>query len=216
MNHVPNALPEERPSEVAGRLVSAEECDRLWAAWTPDELARRMPSVTVPWYVAGGWALDLFTGGGARGHDDLEIGVPQGGFSEMFAAFPGFEWDVVGDGRVWLFPAEAANHHQTWLREPATGRYRLDVFRERHVGDRWVCRRDPSITLPYEELILRTGDGIPYSIPEVALLFKAKARRDKDEADFRRVLPAMDRSQRSRLSEWLSRVHPGHPWLERI
>ncbi|WP_454196506.1 hypothetical protein [Nocardia sp. Marseille-Q1738] len=175
-----------------------------------------MSSVMAPWCVAAGWALDLFTGGGAREHSDLEIAVPQGSFSEVVAVFSGFEWDVVGDGRIWSYPAEAENHHQTWLREPATGRYHLDVFREPHVGDRWTCRRDPSITLPYEDLILHTSEGIPYVIPEVALLFKAKARRDKDEADFRRVLPAMDRSQRSRLSEWLSRVHPGHPWLERI
>ncbi|WP_373862849.1 nucleotidyltransferase domain-containing protein [Nocardia amamiensis] len=199
---------------MGGRLLSAEEAAELWTAWIPAEVAERMSSVTVPWCIAAGWALDLFTGGGARQHDDLEIAVPQQSFSEVAAAFPGFEWDVVGDGRVWPFPAQAANHHQTWLRDPATGRYRLDVFREPHVGDRWVCRRDPSITLPYDELILHTSDGIPYITPEVALLFKAKARRDKDEADFRRVLPAMDRSQRSRLSDWLSRVHPGHPWLE--
>ncbi|MEV4239288.1 nucleotidyltransferase domain-containing protein [Nocardia sp. NPDC050408] len=202
--------------QVAGRLVSAEECDRLWAAWTPAEVAERMSGVTVAWCVSAGWALELFTGGGARKHSDLEIAVPQDRFSEVVAAFPGFEWDVIGDDRIWPFPAKAADFHQTWLREPATGRYRLDVFREPHVGDRWVCRRDPTITLPYEELIRHTSEGIPYATPEVALLFKAKARRDKDEADFRRALPAMDRSQRSRLFEWLSRVHPDHPWLESI
>ena len=139
--------------------------------------------------------------------------IPQ---SLIVAAFPNFEWDVVGGGRIWPFPEQAACHHQTWLREPATGQYRVDVFREPHVGDRWVCRRDESITLPYDELILHTRDAIPCAIPEVALLFKAKALRDKDEADFQRVLPLMDRSRRSRLSEWLCRVHPGHPWLERI
>ncbi|MEU4841280.1 hypothetical protein [Nocardia testacea] len=152
-----------------GRPLSAEECDRLWQAWTP---------------------------------------------AEIMATFPGFEWDIVGDGRAWPFPEELENRHRTWLREPETGVYRLDVFREPHDGDRWVCRRDrdPAITLPYSELILATDDGIPYVIPEVVLLFKAKARRPKDESDFLRVLLAMDRSRRSRLSEWLSRVHPGHPW----
>jgi hypothetical protein len=98
----------------------------------------------------------------------------------------------VGDGQVWPFPEHLANHHQTWLREPATGRYRLDVFREPHVGDYWVCRRDASITLPYNELILRSSEGIPYAAPEVALLFKAKHLREKDIADFQRVLPTME------------------------
>ena len=84
------------------------------------------------------------------------------------------------------------------------------------MGDRWVCRCDESITLPYDELILHTRDAIPNAIPEVALLLKAKALRNNDEADFQRVLPLTDQSRRFRLSEWLSRVHPGHPWNEGI
>jgi hypothetical protein len=175
-----------------------------------------MSRVTAPWYVAAGWALELFTGDAAREHDDLEIAVPAIRFGEIMAAFPGFEWDVVGDGQVWPFPEQSANHYQTWLREPATGRYRIDVFREPHVGDHWVCRRDESITLPYSELILRTSEGIPYAAPEVALLFKAKHLREKDIADFQRVLPTMDQARRSRLIGWLTQVHPGHPWIEEL
>ncbi len=50
----------------------------------------------------------------------------------------------------------------------------------------WVCRRDPSITLPYSELILHTRTGVPYLAPEVVLLFKAKHLRPKDRHRFRR------------------------------
>lgn len=160
--------------------------------------------------------MDLFIGGLGRAHDDLEIGVPRARFAEIADAFPDFEWDVVGNGQAWPFPEEADTMHQTWLREPATGRYRLDVFREPHRGDQWICRRDASITMPYGELILHTDDGIPYVIPEVVLLFKAKQRRPKDEADFLRALPMLDRFRRARLSRWLARVHPGHPWLETL
>ncbi|MGW0179737.1 hypothetical protein [Nocardia sp. NPDC003345] len=201
---------------MAGRPLPEEECDRLWKPWSPGEVAERLASAPPCWYVAAGWALDLFAGGLGREHSDLEIGVPRDRFPEIADAFPGFDWDVVGDGRAWPYPERADTLHQTWLREPETGHYRLDVFREPHRGDRWVCRRDESITLPYEELIRHTADGIPYLIPEAVLLFKAKAHRAKDEADFRCVLPLLDRSRRSRLSDWLSRVHPGHPWLETL
>jgi hypothetical protein len=74
---------------------------------------------------------------------------------------------------------------------------------------------DP-ITLPYGDLILRTSEGIPYATPEVALLFKAKRLREKDIADFQRVLPTMDQARRSRLIGWLTQVHPGHPWIEEL
>lgn len=199
-----------------GRPLSVEESERLWKPWTPSEVTERLSGAPPCWFVAAGWALDLFAGGLGREHSDLEIAVPRDRFPEIAAALPGYEWDVVGDGYAWTYPEKAENMHQTWLREPRTGRYRLDVFREPHDGDRWVCRRDASITLPYDELILRTPDGIPYSIPEAVLLFKAKAQRAKDEADFRVALPLLDRTRRARLSGWLSRVHPGHPWLTEL
>lgn len=41
-----------------------EALDSRWAsAWTPAEVTRRLAGVRAPWYVAAGWALDLFRGG---------------------------------------------------------------------------------------------------------------------------------------------------------
>ena len=31
----------------------------LWDAWTPAEVARRLAGVAAPWYIAGGWAIEL-------------------------------------------------------------------------------------------------------------------------------------------------------------
>jgi hypothetical protein len=192
---------------------SPSELEQRWDAWTPAEVALRLAGVRTPWCVAAGWALDLFVGGLGRDHGDVEIAVPAARFDEIAVALPDYEWDVVGDGCVWPYPEQLTNHFQTWLREPDTGTYRLDVFREPHDGNRWVCRRDSSITLGYDELILHTDDGIPYVIPEVALLFKAKHLRAKDQDDFVRVLPALNAARRSRLRDWLSLVHPDHRWI---
>lgn len=201
---------------MSGRALTSTEADKHWAAWTPAEVARRLAGVEAPWCVTAGWALHLFTDAAARDHSDLEIAVPEDRFDEMVGALPDFAWDVVGDGHVWTFPEQRAEHFQTWLRDPGTGTYRLDVFREPATHGRWVCRRDASITLTYDELILRTDDGIPYVIPEVALLFKAKHVRSKDRSDFDNVVPQLDRSRRARLRGWLSQVHPGHPWINRL
>ncbi|MCF6386964.1 hypothetical protein L2K20_08255 [Mycobacterium sp. MBM] len=200
-------------TEGRGSALSDEEIDQRWEAWHPAEVAEHLAHVRAPWCVAAGWALDLFVGEVTRDHDDTEIAVPSARFGEIVAALPGYAWDVVGDGRIWPYPQRLQTHFQTWLREPSTGIYRLDVFREPHRDDHWLCRRDPAIALPVAELILRTDDGIPYVIPEVALLFKAKHLRAKDEADFRRVLPELAAVRRFRLCAWLSRLHPGHPWI---
>jgi hypothetical protein len=164
-------------------------------------------------YKTGGDSAGGQCGAWTFGDFGIEIAVPAARFDEIAAALPGWEWDV-GDGRIWPYPEQWEKHFQTWLREPATGTYRLDVFREPHIGERWVCRRDPAITVSFTELILRTGDGIPYVSLEVALLFKAKHQRAKDEADFLRVLPELGAVRRSRLRAWLSRVHPGHGWID--
>jgi hypothetical protein len=36
--------------------------DAGWEPWRPEEAARRLSEVGVPWYVAAGWAIDLFLG----------------------------------------------------------------------------------------------------------------------------------------------------------
>jgi Aminoglycoside-2''-adenylyltransferase len=190
--------------------------DPVWDPWRPEEIARRLAGVTVPWYVAGGWAVDLFLGRQTRDHGDLEIGVPAGSFGAVRSALEGYEFDVVGFGNLrWPVDSPAAFdlYHQTWLREPATGIYRLDVFREPHDGDIWVCRRDESIRLPYSQIIRFNPAGIPYLAPEIVLLFKAKWTQPKDEADFAGVRPLLGAAERAWLLRSLIRIHPGHPWI---
>jgi hypothetical protein len=58
-----------------------------------------------------------------------------------------------------------------------------------------------------------SADGIPYLRPEICLLFKAKAVRDRDRADFEAALPRMSPAQRAWLHSALVRVHPDHDWI---
>jgi hypothetical protein len=92
--------------------------------------------------------------------------------------------------------------------------WRLDVVREPWEGDTWTCRRDAALRRPGSEVVAHTSDGIPYVRPEIALLFKAKHTRDKDQADFEASLPLLDRLQRAWLTDALELVHPGHPWID--
>ncbi|TQJ46613.1 nucleotidyltransferase domain-containing protein [Streptomyces sp. SLBN-115] len=207
------------PLPPGGTVPDADELQARWAdAWAPEQAAERLGGVGAPWCIAAGWALDLFRGAPSRRHGDLEIAVPAAGFPEIRDRFPEYAWDAVGSGRVWAGAgAEAlAATHQTWLRDPVSGRFLFDVFREPHEGMTWVCRRDEGLRLPYDAIIERTTDGIPYLVPELVLLFKAKATRPKDRADFDEVLPLLGRARRDRLGEWLDRVHPGHPWLAEL
>ena len=164
--------------------------------------------------MAGGWAIDLFLGGQTREHHDIEVSVGPQGFEQARNALAGQEFLVVGDGlaRPLSEPALAA-HRQTWVRDPETSAWRLDLFREPWESDTWVFRRDPRVRLPLERVIARTPGGIPYARPEIVLLFKAKAPSAKDEADRAAALPHMDEPSQAWLREALRLVHPGHEWL---
>jgi hypothetical protein len=210
---------------LAGPIDQAWE---KWEPWHPAEAARVLADVRAPWCVAAGWAIDLFLGGQRREHEDLEIAVPAARFAEVAAALAEYELFVPGllDDRHVAWPlAESGDRletfHQTWVRDRATDRWRLDVFREPSDGDTWVCRRDAAIRLPYGELIEWTADGIPYCRPEIVLLFKATRSNpdeatERDERDLADALEAFDRERRRFLRELLTRVAPDHPWLARL
>jgi hypothetical protein len=188
-----------------------------WDAWSPAEAQRHLDGVDTPWYVAAGWALDLFLGRPTRAHQDLEIGVPADRFGEVRAALDDLEFVVIGEGQAWpIAESTLAAHRQTWGRERSGGPWRIDVFREQWKGDEWTYDRNRRIRMPAEDLISYTVEGIPFAQPEVVLLLKARTPRAKDATDFATVLPHLNADQRRWLHDALTLVHPGHPWLEAL
>lgn len=195
----------------------AFEGDAHWRPWSPVEVATRLEGARTPWYVVAGWALDLYRGHQSRVHSDIEIGVPAQGFTEIRTILAPYEFDVVGSGRRWPLDSDAFDiHFQTWVRAPASDVYLLDVFRDPHDGPQWLCRRDPRIRMPFEQLIRHTAEGVPYMSPEVVLLFKGKHLREKDQTDFEGVLPLLDTSQIDWLRTNLELLHPRHTWLKEL
>jgi len=190
-----------------------------WEPWRPAELAARLATYDLTWYVAGGWALDLWYGEQTREHEDIEFAIPRTGFDRLRRHFAGLELYAAGNGSVDRLAPDGApdpGYRQVWVFDPAACRWRTDIFLDPGDGDTWVSHRDRRLRRPYREAVARTADGIPYLCPEVVLLYKAKARRDKDEADFDRALPRLDPPARRWLAGALDLLHPGHGWSPRI
>jgi uncharacterized protein (DUF952 family) len=181
------------------------------------------------WWVAGGWALDLFLGRKTRPHADLEISVLAGDQSALFEHLRGWDLRLAAPGAslpAWDGATIVPPFHQVWARRGPARAASPEQFAgdptmvgfllEQGTTDRWVFRRHPAITRSLERFGTRTGDGVGFVRPEVALLFKAKATRFKDQRDFDRVLPHLDRAARWWLASALEQAHTGHRWPQRL
>jgi hypothetical protein len=187
-----------------------------WRPWSPDQAAKTLADIGAPWYVAGGWALDLWRGRQTRPHDDLEVAIVRSQFEIFRSCLQGFDLFAVGSGEVTALPATAdppPDKHQVWLLDRPTCVWRMDIFLEPGDVETWVYRREETIRRPRSEMTGVTAGGVPYLKPEGVLLYKAKAVRAKDEADFAACAPLLGEEARRWLRQALQRAHPGHRWL---
>jgi len=186
-----------------------------WKPWSPAELAGRLRAIAAPWYVAGGWALDLWHGRETRLHEDLEFVVLRDDLPVFLPALPEFDMYTAHDGVLTPLPPGRLSEQkifQIWCWERAASCWRVDMMIENGTPDRWIYKRDPAITCPRGDAIRKSPDGVPYLDPAAVLLFKAKYRREKDELDFANALPRLTPADRARLKGWLAATHPGHEW----
>lgn len=190
-----------------------------WTAWRPAELARRLRGVARPWCVVGGWALDLWHGAETRAHGDLEFTVLRDDLGVFRRALGGLEFYTAHDGvleHLAMDREPTADVFQVWCLDGSAGRWRADMMIEPGTDADWVCKRDAAVRRPRAEMVMLTADGIPYLNPSAVLLFKAKYRRPKDEADFEGALPKLARPERLWLRDCLALLHPGHDWIEAL
>ena len=182
-----------------------------------------------PWWVAGGWALDLVLGHKTRPHADLEISMLACDQQALFDHLRGWDLRLAAPGQSlprWDGSRIQSPFHQVWARrgpgrpstseEFATDPTMLGFLLEQRRTDRWVFRRHAGVSRLLHKVGVITTGGVPVVAPEIALLFKAKAPRFKDQRDFDRVLPHLDRAARSWLASALEQAHPDHPWHARV
>src|SRR5688572_31726010 len=63
-----------------------------WDPAPPHDAAEWLANVSVPWWIAGGWAIDLFLGRDTRPHQDLDVGVLRRDVGVVLRSLP--DWEV--------------------------------------------------------------------------------------------------------------------------
>lgn len=188
-----------------------------WEPATPAEVAALFAGVDAPWWIAGGYAIELAVGRPVRDHSDIDVLLLRRDQLVAQQALAGWEWwaaDPPGTLRPWtegeVLPDDV---HDIWCRPGPDRPWRVQLMLDEASGDTWVSRRNPRVQRPVASLGAVTDDGIPYLAPEIQLFYKAKQRRPKDEADFAAALPLLDAVQRAWLTDAITATHGDHLWL---
>ncbi len=193
--------------------------EHAWQPLTPREAAELLAGLRAPWWIAGGWAIDLFIGRETRPHADLDIALLRGTEPSLRQALPVWDIQIAHEGRFlpWDGGPIVAPHHQLWARPDPGGSWGLEFLLEEHAEGRWLYRRHTRVSLPLARLGRTTEDGLPYLCPEVALLYKAGEHgAERTAADFATAAGALPREERRWLRDALALAHPGHAWIERL
>lgn len=203
-------------------MTDHDEAVRLYGPWrarTPHDAVALLEGYDRPWWIAGGWAIEAFTGV-PRPHDDLDPSILRSDVADLRRHLAG-RLDVwqADSGTLTAVVDDAVPLPETcenlWLRPSGAEPWEYDVILMHATPTTWTYKRDARITRPLAE-ILWSHDGITYLRPEVQLLHKARVVRPKDQVDFDVCAPLLDPGARAWLRSSLELAHPGHGWLDAL
>jgi len=176
-----------------------------------------MKDFKYPWFIAGGWSIDLGIGKITRVHEDMDICI----FRENIAAILTYfiEWDIINV----TIPGESRLEKVTTIRDTESPRYCLhltkgqqfiEILLTDNVDGQIPYRRDSSIKISHEDFVRTDDTGRNYIAPELQLLYKASSCRPKDQLDFENFLPVMSSKQIEWLRVALMKAHPTSSWIQ--
>jgi hypothetical protein len=172
-----------------------------------------------PWWIIGGWSIEVFTGV-SRHHEDMDISILSRD-AEAFRRFLGNAWTPWNIDEGWLRPFDARFtdvrcDSQVWVRRNATSPWGLDVPFTPDTDGRWTNKRHLAHTEDLEDVTWVAPDGLRYARPEVTLMFKAAQVRDKDREDAAVTIPMLDNRARAWLRDAVARMEPDHEWVRNL
>jgi len=184
-------------------------------------VTNELKEASFPWFVAGGWALELLAGRVQRVHHDVDVIIPRHSQFELQKYLLARDWKLITpfEKRLESWPP----HMRLELPRHQVHAHRGDDFIDFLITDIhevWRYRREPLIIRALERMSLSTESGTPYLAPELVLLFKSRNtgnhERAKDQTDFERTLPHLEPERRAWLRWALTATAPDHPWISQL
>src|SRR5579875_2563143 len=103
-----------------------------WEPLTPPDVVRKFAGVTAPWWIAGGYAIELFVGKPLRPHGDIDVLLlrrDQALIHEVLAGWDIHAADPPGTLRPWPAGERLPEHvHDIFCRERPDGPWRMQLM----------------------------------------------------------------------------------------
>jgi aminoglycoside-2''-adenylyltransferase len=192
-----------------------------WRALSIDEVMRLLEHADFPWWIAGGLSIDHLVGRRLRAHADIDVLLLRKDHRRVRHLLRDWDcWavDPPGTLRPWRAgEALPASVHDVWCRNDPEAPWQLQLMLDEGDHDAWWSRRCSLVTRPIVDLGARNAHGVPFLAPEVQLFYKAKAPRDKDQADLNAALPLLTAQQKRWLRVAITSAYgSNNPWIAEI
>lgn len=177
-----------------------------------------MKSFQKPWYIAGGWAIDIELGEVTRKHKDLDICIFREDAAYALNYFQDWDIHVTIPGENRLEPCK--NIEDLKLPRYGLHLYKDNEFLELLLTDRAeeeiVFRKNNEVRMKMKEF----GKGSatrPYVNPAWQLLFKSLSTRKEDEHDFKIYRDRIqDKSSMKWLRDSMITTNGNKEWIEEL
>jgi hypothetical protein len=185
----------------------------------PLQISAIMRDFKPSWFVAGGWAIDLFLGKETRSHQDIEVAIFRkdqialqnyldGWLLQKIVNGEPIVWD---QGEVLTLPTHEIHCFNETAQPP-----QIEILLNESNETEWLYRRNQIMRRSLFKVQLKTSAGIRFLCPEVVLLYKSKNPRPKDEQDFQAVVKYLDAEQKEWLKGAIKVCDSKHLWLRSL
>ena len=109
-----------------------------WEALSPNGVTALFAGFDAPWWIAGGWAIDLFLGRQTREHGDIDLAMLRSDQDRLARYLADWDVHVAHDGVLTPWAAGdwlASPRHQFWVRPRPDAGWAFEVLLEDHIGD---------------------------------------------------------------------------------
>lgn len=172
------------------------------------------------WFIAGGWAIDLFLGKETRAHQDIEVAVFRKDQTALHDYLDGWILRKIVNGEQIIW------HQAEWLSLPTheihcfnvtTQPPQIEILLNESNETEWVYRRNRKIRRSLNKVQLESSaGGMKFLCPEIVLLYKSKNPRAKDEQDFQSVVKYLNAEQKKWLKNAIKVCSTEHFWLRSL